>query len=257
MLPIKLVALNEFLFKNRISNMKKYFTILFILNISFLSFGQNKIMRVQYEEKNIQSGYQFIDDLNLYESYSTFGRNINKSLKVANELVKPSLYSKKAYTLIKDYNKNVLLFNVEYGILRDTLNRIKWKIFPETKTILGYKCKIAKANFRGRDYIAYFCPEIPISDGPFKFQGLPGLILEIYSMDNFIKYTALEVVTTEKGKLDVNNVWFENNISFSEYVQKRKNESEQSAKKIESRLPPEEQGKIKFSFTTEEIELFP
>jgi GLPGLI family protein len=237
--------------------MKKYFIILLILNISYQLLGQNKIMRVQYEEKNIQNGYQFIDDLNLYESYSTFGRNINKSLEVGNELVKSTLHSKKAYTLIKDYNKNILLFNVKYGILRDTLNRINWKIIPGTKTILGYKCKIAKGNFRGRDYSAYFCPEIPVSDGPFKFQGLPGLILEIYSMDNFIKYTALEVVTNEKGKLEINNVWFENNISFAEYAQKRKRESEQSAKKIESRLPPEEQGKIKFSFTTEEIELFP
>jgi GLPGLI family protein len=213
-------------------------------------------MRIQYVEKNIRHGYQFIDDLNLYENYSTFGRNVNQSLKVASELVRPSLYAKKPYTLIKDYNKNVLVFNVKYGILRDTLNKIKWSIIPGTKTIIGYNCKIAEANFRGREYRAYFCPEIPISDGPFKFQGLPGLILEIYSKDNFIKYSALEIVSNEIGKLDVKNVWFDNNISFAEYSQKSKKELEISAKKIESRLPPEEQGKIKFSFSEEEIELF-
>jgi GLPGLI family protein len=213
-------------------------------------------MRVQYLEKNNREGYQFIDELNLFENYSTFGRNINQSLKVASELVKPTINSKKPYTLIKDYKKNILLFNVKYGILRDTLNKINWHIVPGAKTIVGYKCKMAEASFRGREYIAYFCPEIPISDGPFKFQGLPGLILEIYSKDNFIKYSALEVVFKEIGKLDVKSIWYENNISFAEYVQKIKKELELSTKIIESRLPPEEQGKVKFSFSEEEIELF-
>lgn len=213
-------------------------------------------MRVQYLEKNNREGYQFIDELNLFENYSTFGRNINQSLKVASELVKPTINSKKPYTLIKDYKKNILLFNVKYGILRDTLNKINWHIVPGAKTIVGYKCKIAEATFRGREYIAYFCPEIPISDGPFKFQGLPGLILEIYSKDNFIKYAALEVVFKEIGKLDVKSIWYENNISFAEYAQKSKKELELSTKIIESRLPPEEQGKVKFSFSEEEIELF-
>jgi len=73
--------------------------------------------------------------------------------------VKPSLYANNPYTLIKDYNKRVLLFNVKYGILRDTLNKIKWNIIPGTKTIIGYNCKMAEATFRGREYQAYFCPE--------------------------------------------------------------------------------------------------
>lgn len=236
--------------------MIKYILAFVITFSSTLTFGQNKVMRVQYLEKNNREGYQYIDELNLFENYSTFGRNINQSLKVASELVKPTINSKKPYTLIKDYKKNILLFNVKYGILRDTLNKINWHIVPGAKTIVGYKCKMAEASFRGREYIAYFCPEIPISDGPFKFQGLPGLILEIYSKDNFIKYSALEVVFKEIGKLDVKSIWYDNNISFAEYIQKIKKELELSTKIIESRLPPEEQGKVKFSFSEEEIELF-
>lgn len=236
--------------------MIKYILAFVITFSSTLTFGQNKIRRVQYLEKNNREGYQYVDELNLFENYSTFGRNINQSLKIASELVKTTINSKKPYTLIKDYKKNILLFNVKYGILRDTLNKINWHIVPGAKTIVGYKCKMAEASFRGREYIAYFCPEIPISDGPFKFQGLPGLILEIYSKDNFIKYSALEVVFKEIGKLDVKSIWYDNNISFAEYVQKIKKELELSTKIIESRLPPEEQGKVKFSFSEEEIELF-
>jgi hypothetical protein len=108
--------------------MIKYILAFVFTFTSILVFGQNKIMRIQYVEKNILHGYQFIDDLDLYENYSKFSRNINQSLLVASELVKPSLYAKNPYTLIKDYNKRVLLFNVKYGILRDTLNKIKWNI---------------------------------------------------------------------------------------------------------------------------------
>ena len=50
-----------------------------------------------------------------------------------------------------------------------------------------YKCKKATTNFRGRDYIAWFSEDIPINDGPFKFNGLPGLIVEIY--DTEAKYS--------------------------------------------------------------------
>jgi len=56
---------------------------------------------------------------------------------------------------------------------------IEWEIKNETKDIKGYKTQKATTSFAGRDYIAWFAPEIPISDGPYKFSGLPGLILEI------------------------------------------------------------------------------
>lgn len=46
-------------------------------------------------------------------------------------------------------------------------------------TILDYKCHKALTSFRGRDYVAWFTLDIPISNGPWKFGGLPGLILQV------------------------------------------------------------------------------
>ena len=43
----------------------------------------------------------------------------------------------------------------------------------------SYSCQKATLNFRGRDYVACFTTDVPISDGPWKFTGLPGLILKI------------------------------------------------------------------------------
>ena len=56
----------------------------------------------------------------------------------------------------------------------------KWKIEKENETILGYSCTKATTTFHGRNYIAWFTPDIPISEGPWKFTGLPGLIMKIY-----------------------------------------------------------------------------
>lgn len=55
-----------------------------------------------------------------------------------------------------------------------------WQIKNETMTIVGYTCQKATCNFRGRNYTAWFTVDIPISQGPWKFCGLPGLILKVH-----------------------------------------------------------------------------
>lgn len=57
--------------------------------------------------------------------------------------------------------------------------KLKWKMEKETKTILGFVCKKASLDFGGRKWTAWYSESIPISDGPYKFHGLPGLILSI------------------------------------------------------------------------------
>jgi GLPGLI family protein len=54
-----------------------------------------------------------------------------------------------------------------------------WEIGNSRRDILGYNCQSAKLKFGGRNYVAWFTDEIPIPDGPFVFQGLPGLIVSI------------------------------------------------------------------------------
>lgn len=54
-----------------------------------------------------------------------------------------------------------------------------WKLADGERTILGYACRRARCSFRGRNYEAWYAPEIAVSAGPWKFGGLPGLILAI------------------------------------------------------------------------------
>lgn len=54
-----------------------------------------------------------------------------------------------------------------------------WKIIEDsTRNILGYECQLAETDFRGRHWKAWFTLDIPLSYGPWKFRGLPGMILQ-------------------------------------------------------------------------------
>lgn len=56
---------------------------------------------------------------------------------------------------------------------------IKWNILPETAKIENYNCQKATTKFGGRSWEAWFSKDLPFPDGPYKFHGLPGLIVKL------------------------------------------------------------------------------
>jgi len=95
----------------------------------------------------------------------------------------------------------------DYYRYTEDLSDVTWEILPETKEISGFKVQKAKTNFAGRNYIAWFTSEIPISDGPYKFNGLPGLIVKIadeneYYVFELIGFKSLKdpIFDTESGE---------------------------------------------------------
>lgn len=61
---------------------------------------------------------------------------------------------------------------------------INWKISSETTKIGDYKVQKAETDFGGRKWIAWFTTDLPYQDGPYKFTGLPGLIVKIEDSEN-------------------------------------------------------------------------
>ncbi len=75
-------------------------------------------------------------------------------------------------------------FDMEHWQYSEDWERPEWEIGDSTKTVLGYECVEATANYRGRTWTAWFAPEIPVQDGPWKLCGLPGLILEAHDANS-------------------------------------------------------------------------
>lgn len=69
----------------------------------------------------------------------------------------------------------------------------EWQLTNETDTILSYPCTKAVTNFRGRTYTVWFSMDIPISDGPWKFGKLPGLILKVSDSQNYFTFDCVKI----------------------------------------------------------------
>ena len=64
-----------------------------------------------------------------------------------------------------------------------------WAIGTGTTTVAGYACQHATTAWGGRTWEAWFTREVPIADGPYKFYGLPGLIVQVIDTRQHYTYT--------------------------------------------------------------------
>lgn len=76
----------------------------------------------------------------------------------------------------------------------EAIPQLSWSIRDSVKTICGHPCREAECDFRGRRYTAFFAEDIPVSYGPWKLQGLPGLIMEAYDSEGRIHFTADKII---------------------------------------------------------------
>lgn len=171
----------------------------------FLTFAQSGNITVKYtssldETKDIYGGNDF--------KKSTLVTNGITSLYCEKNIDTTIVYSsgdnityKKSdflYYYSKDLKNKVVIYKDRYVgmdfVVKDENYNINWTITKNTKKIMGYNCQEATGEFRCRSYKAYFLKDIPFADGPFKFDGLPGLILEVVSDDGAVKITAEEII---------------------------------------------------------------
>ncbi len=103
--------------------------------------------------------------------------DVNQTLAVRskikyNSIVLKDLTQKKSTTYTK-----LLTWNYQYT---EEIPFFVWLLHPEQKQLLNYRVEKASTFYKGRKWTAWYSNEIPINNGPYLFQGLPGLILELY-----------------------------------------------------------------------------
>lgn len=130
----------------------------------------------------------------------------------------------------KDFKTKTLivreLVNAQGFITEEPLPPFQWNIWKETRKIGDFSCQKATTRFRGRDYIAWFTSEIPIRTGPWKFYGLPGLILEVYDTQRRVQFlfqSATIPYSTDKDLVEPMNG---KKISYPEFRNIKKTEIE-------------------------------
>lgn len=128
----------------------------------------------------------------VYYSYSTFYvdslRKADIDAGVPLEIMlqnRATKYGRKGetYRIVKKFPEKRLIYTdkiaSKYYRYEEPIPEFEWTIEDQTRDIWGFKCFKAECTFRGRRYIAWFTPEIAVNNGPWKFHGLPGLILEV------------------------------------------------------------------------------
>lgn len=196
----------------------------FFLIVGIVTFAQNK--RFIYEYKfisdstnvdDVKTEMMFLDttkDGSKYYSYTVFNSDSLMKVDLEKQLAATGSINVKSdmqkgsvrYSVTKTYpdykiNLHRRLGMDAYNISDD--RKINWKILPEKEKIGEWNAQKAEADFAGRHWIAWFSTEIPIQDGPYKFRGLPGLIVKIEDKTGSHKME-LKGIKNITGNVDIN-----------------------------------------------------
>ena len=115
-----------------------------------------------------------------------------------------SLPAGTAFTVYKNFPEpgrmtSTDIIGTENYLMEEAVPDFGWRVLDEWKEVLGYRVRRAECSFRGRDYVAWFAPELPLSEGPWKFCGLPGLILEVYDTRQQYHYVLQGLSVADSG----------------------------------------------------------
>lgn len=204
---------------------KSLFCIVFLLAISSIVQGSNCIYRAVY---NFQEIYTYISDtldfktrndiINLellpdqsfcYSKHTWFTDSLERqpngdkvwmmlfkdycSNPNKNTSSEPSYpHKRNTFQITKKYKEKEMsvidFYDGQYYEYHESVPDFEWVITDSTKSINGYQCISAQCIAYGRNWTVWFCPDLPWTDGPWKFSGLPGLIVEAYDSHRFYNF---------------------------------------------------------------------
>jgi GLPGLI family protein len=194
---------------------KLFLNTIFFTFYSLLLFsqGNKSIVKINYKfQLNINSNqnfnsqlfvskdevvFQFTPNIDTVKVSEKQDENLNFEISVPTRKVTSTinlkLKERKIFEDLLQYQTDTTRIGI------DTLQKIDWLLVNESKKIGEYECFKAKCNYKGRSYTAWYTLEIPVSYGPWKLNGLPGLILMAFE-DNGMMYS--EIQSIEYGEFN-------------------------------------------------------
>ena len=145
--------------------------------------GKNASVYTSYDKLNQALNMQ----KQIQEQIKNQTGNGNMKIEIKSEMKTP--LTQEDYFFFASEHKMITkerLFN-NY-LVEEPAAAIDWKILKDTMSFSGVPCQKATTRFKGRNWIAWFATEIPFQSGPWKLNGLPGLIVEAYDDKKEVKF---------------------------------------------------------------------
>lgn len=206
MLFFDTICVGNKIFK-KLNSMKKIYKLLFLALACTVS-AQNYRFVYEYKMRSDidHKDSQVTDYMNLdsdgkksyfYNAVKYKRDSIYQADKDLKALFKSKNYDRNlGYIIEKDYSKREANLYDKYK----TANLViadsevpKWSVQKEFLNINGMNCQKAVTRYKGREWEAWFSKDYPISDGPYKFNGLPGLVVRIKDTDNDHVFNMIQV----------------------------------------------------------------
>lgn len=162
-----------------------------------LVIGKNASAYTSYDKINNQIAMQ----QQIQEQMKNQAGSGNMSINIKSQGNKPT--SSLDYFYFAKENKFFVKERVFNNyLLEEEIPKINWKITKDTTSLSGVHCQKATGYFKGRNWIAWFAPELPFQSGPWKLNGLPGLIIEAYDEKKEVQFlfNGMENVTDADQK---------------------------------------------------------
>lgn len=126
-------------------------------------------------------------------------------------------------------------------LVSDELQPLVWNTnYSDVDTLGKHICHKATATYRGTTLVAYYTNDIPVPAGPYKFGGLPGLIVMLYNEGVNPHYWLLkEIEYPYTGEIPVNEKYMNAlpKLSLESYIKKEDLENEERMRMMMSKMP--------------------
>jgi GLPGLI family protein len=189
-----------------IKEMKYLLFLLFFTSFLYSQSKEDKVYSITYwnEFKDRLSANSSVGEYSrlmvngnssIYQIYNVMILDTLREDKKAKDSDRNKYFSFNNHT-IKIINSEISyqerIFEDEY-VYNETIN-YEWSLHDENQIVEGYNCKKATTFYGGRKWEAWYTLELPINAGPYKFKGLPGLIMKLTDSSGSYDYTFVAMI---------------------------------------------------------------
>ncbi|MFN7775713.1 GLPGLI family protein [Flavobacterium sp.] len=221
---------------------------------------------VQYDMfLNFKGSVQYNAELILNTNYSLFKyKPDDKELTYKEEAIDADskvnvkiIDSAYSFVFIDKRNKAMIekkkaMYFKEMFKVKESIPVINWVLTDEVKSIGELSCNKATCFLKGRNYTVWYCLSIPTGFGPWKLNGLPGLIVEAVDNENQVAFYLKKIISPYNKEIQLEGTETEKIYSNEEFLKIQKDAQDEFQAKMETKF--DRGTKVKMDFKYDGIE---